>query len=80
MRYGIVVNPVAGGTDADEKRELLEQITEILGGDCTIAGLDSESAEDFRALAVELLKRTRQGGNELWQKQKVKKGTKAPPR
>jgi diacylglycerol kinase family enzyme len=53
MRYGIVVNPVAGGTSVDEKREMLDQIKEILGGDCQIDGLDSESAEEFRSLAAE---------------------------
>jgi diacylglycerol kinase family enzyme len=57
MRYGIVVNPVAGGTDADEKREMLEQVKEILGGDCSIDGLDSDSVEEFRSLAAETAKR-----------------------
>lgn len=53
MRYGIVVNPVAGGTDVDEKRRMLEQVKEVLGGDCSIEGLDSDSAEEFRSLAAE---------------------------
>jgi len=53
MRYAIVVNPVAGGTSVDEKRELLDQIKEVLGGDCSIDGLDSDSAEEFRSLAAE---------------------------
>lgn len=53
MRYGIVVNPVAGGTDIDEKQEILAQIKEILGGDCVIDGWDSDSPDDFRTLAAE---------------------------
>jgi len=53
MRYGIIVNPVAGGTSVDEKREILEQVGEVLGGDCTIDGLDSDSAQEFRSLAAE---------------------------
>jgi diacylglycerol kinase family enzyme len=57
MRYGIVVNPKAGGTSVDEKRELLEEVREILGGDCAIAGLDSESAEQFRSLVAETARR-----------------------
>ncbi len=57
MRYGIVVNPVAGGTSVDEKRDLLAQIREVLGGDCAIAGLDSDSADEFRSLAAETAKR-----------------------
>jgi diacylglycerol kinase family enzyme len=57
MRYGIVVNPVAGGTSVEEKRELLEQVREILGGDCAIDGLDSDSVEEFRSLAVESSRR-----------------------
>jgi len=57
MRYGIVVNPVAGGTTVEEKREMLEQIREILGGDCAIEGWDSDSAEEFQSLAAESAKR-----------------------
>lgn len=53
MRYGIIVNPVAGGTDVDEKRKILERVREVLGGDCSIDGLDSDSAEEFRSLAAE---------------------------
>jgi len=57
MRYGIVVNPVAGGTTVEEKHEMLEEIREILGDDCAIEGLDSDSAEEFRSLAAESAKR-----------------------
>jgi diacylglycerol kinase (ATP) len=53
MRYGVVVNPKAGGTSVAEKRELLEEVREVLGGDCAIAGLDSDSAEEFQAIVAE---------------------------
>jgi len=54
MRYGIIVNPVAGGTDIDEKREILEQAQEILGGDCLVEGWDCDSADDFRSRAADI--------------------------
>ena len=53
MRYGIFVNPKAGDTSVDEKREMLENIREILGGDCDIHGLDTDSAQEFRSLVAE---------------------------
>lgn len=53
MRYGIFVNPKAGDTSVDEKRKLLDEVMEILGGDGAVYGLDTDSAEEFRALVAE---------------------------
>jgi diacylglycerol kinase (ATP) len=54
MRYGIAVNPAAGGLSVDEKSWLIRQASEILA-DCEVAGLDTSSPAELcecaRALA-----------------------------
>ena len=42
MKYGIVVNPVAGTSSIDEKSRIVNQAAEILA-DCEVAGLDTTS-------------------------------------
>jgi len=54
VRYGIVVNPNAGTSSVSRKRRLLESVRDILGGDCVIRGLDTESNRDFAQCAAEL--------------------------
>jgi len=53
MRFGMIVNPTAGTTNADGKAHTLEAIKEVLG-DCEIRGLDTHSREEFMQCATEL--------------------------
>ena len=47
MKYAIVVNPVSGKMNIDQKKKALAGAVEILGADCTIEGLDTTSRRDF---------------------------------
>lgn len=54
MKYGIVVNPVSGKLSIDKKRRKLKKVSDTLGGDCVLGGLDTESKEQFCACARDL--------------------------
>ena len=56
MKYGIIANPKAGKLKVDEKKKVLEEISDVLG-DCKVYGLDTKSAEDFRGCAKEVSKK-----------------------
>jgi len=56
MRFGMIVNPTAGGTNASRKAETLKAVQEVLG-DCEIRGLDTRSREEFMQCAAELARR-----------------------
>lgn len=53
MKYGLIVNPAAGSTNVSRKRQTLRAVKEILG-DCEIEGLDTQSRDEFMALAADL--------------------------
>ena len=53
MRFGMIVNPTAGGTNAHRKSQSLQAVKEVLG-DCKTCGLDTQSREEFMQCAVEL--------------------------
>jgi len=57
MRFGIVANPTAGTTSVSHKARTLQQVKEILGDDCTISGLDTQSKAEFAQCAVDLARR-----------------------
>jgi len=50
MKYGIIVNPVAGVLSVDEKSRLIRQACEVFV-DCEVAGLDTTSPAEFRECA-----------------------------
>lgn len=53
MKYGILVNPVAGNHDIDKKRVVLDRISNILE-DCVVVGLDTTNSEEFSRCAKDL--------------------------
>ena len=53
MRFGMIVNPMAGAASAERKAQALHAIKEVLG-DCEIRGEDTRSREEFMQCAVEL--------------------------
>lgn len=53
MKFGLIVNPAAGPTNAQRKDRTLQTIQVILG-DCEIRGLDTKSREEFMQCAAEL--------------------------
>jgi len=53
MKFGMIVNPTAGGTNATRKAQALKAVQEVLGG-CEIRGLDTRSREEFMQCAAEL--------------------------
>ena len=53
MRFGKIVNPTAGTTNASRKAQTLEAVQEVLG-DCVIRGLDTQSRAEFMQCAAEL--------------------------
>ena len=55
MRYAIITNPVCGGMNIDEKRSYLAKAAEIL--EAEIHGLDTETLDDFKRCARDLVKR-----------------------
>jgi diacylglycerol kinase (ATP) len=54
MKYGIIANPVSGKLSIDKKRRKLKKVSDTLGGDCVLGGLDTESKEQFCACAGDL--------------------------
>lgn len=57
MRFGIIANPTAGTTSVSHKARVLQPVKEILGDDCTIGGLDTQSRDEFTQCAVDLARR-----------------------
>ncbi len=53
MKFGMIVNPTAGATNAARKAQALQAVQEVLG-DCEIRGLDTRSREEFMQCAAEL--------------------------
>lgn len=53
MKFGMLVNPVAGGANAARKARTLQAVKEILG-DCEIRGLDTRSREEFIQCGADL--------------------------
>jgi len=53
VKFGLIVNPAAGPTNAQRKDRTLQTIQVILG-DCEIRGLDTKSREEFMQCAAEL--------------------------
>jgi diacylglycerol kinase (ATP) len=53
MRFGMIVNPTAGTTNAQRKAQTLRAVREVLG-DCEMRGLDTRSREEFMQCAAEL--------------------------
>jgi diacylglycerol kinase (ATP) len=56
MRFGMIVNPIAGTTNAARKAHALQAVMEVLG-DCEMCGLDTRSREEFMQCATELARR-----------------------
>lgn len=54
MKYGIIVNPVSGKLSIDKKRRKLKKVSGVLGDDCIVGGLDTESKEQFCTCAGDL--------------------------
>jgi diacylglycerol kinase family enzyme len=54
VRFGIVANPKAGTTSISRKARVLQQVGEILGADCVIDGLDTQSKAEFTQCAHEM--------------------------
>jgi diacylglycerol kinase family enzyme len=52
----MIVNPTAGGTNANRKAQTLQAVKKVLG-DCEIRGLDTRSREEFMQCAAELARR-----------------------
>jgi diacylglycerol kinase (ATP) len=53
VKFGMLVNPTAGATNAARKARTLQAIKEILG-DCEIRGLDTKSREEFLQCGTDL--------------------------
>ncbi len=53
MRFGMVVNPMAGAASAERKAQTLRTLQDILG-ECEIRGLETRSREEFMQSAAEL--------------------------
>jgi diacylglycerol kinase (ATP) len=53
MRFGMVVNPMAGTTSVNRKIQTVEAVKKVLG-QCEIRGLDTGSREEFMQCAAEL--------------------------
>lgn len=53
MKFGMLVNPMAGGANTTRKARTLQAIKEVLG-DCEIRGLDTRSREEFVQCGAEL--------------------------
>lgn len=56
VKYGMIVNPVAGTASPSRKAQTLEAVREVLG-DCEICGLDTKSREEFMQCAADLARR-----------------------
>lgn len=57
MRFAIAANPGAGTIGMNRRARALQQVKEILGDDCVIGGLDTQSREEFAQCAVDLARR-----------------------
>ena len=53
MKFGMIVNPTAGATNAARKAQALQTVRDALGG-CEIRGLETRSREEFMECAAEL--------------------------
>jgi diacylglycerol kinase (ATP) len=53
VKFGMLVNPTAGMTNATRKTRTLQAVRETLG-DCEIRGLDTRSREEFMQCAADL--------------------------
>ena len=53
MKFGMLVNPTAGGTNATRKTRTLQAVKDVLG-DCEIRGLDTRSSEEFAQCGLDL--------------------------
>ncbi|MBN1363751.1 MAG: hypothetical protein JW976_03005 [Syntrophaceae bacterium] len=53
MKYGIIANPASGKRSLDDKNKILNEIADILK-DVTIAGLDTQSPDEYASCAREL--------------------------
>lgn len=53
MRFGMIVNPMAGATNAGRKAQMLAAAQAVLE-DCEIRGLETRSREEFMTCAAEL--------------------------
>jgi diacylglycerol kinase (ATP) len=53
VKFGMLVNPMAGGTNATRKARTLQAVKDILG-DCEIRGLDTKSREEFVQCGADL--------------------------
>ncbi len=53
MKYAIIANPASGKHSRNRKYRILKEVQDILGGkdECHIAGLDTESVEEYIACA-----------------------------
>jgi diacylglycerol kinase family enzyme len=58
-KFVIVANPKAGALGIDDKLRLLKPVSEILGPDCEITGLDTESLDDLCSCAAKAAKNGR---------------------
>lgn len=56
MKFGMLVNPMAGSTNAARKARTLQAVKDILG-DCEIRGLDTQSREEYVQCGSELARR-----------------------
>jgi diacylglycerol kinase family enzyme len=57
VKFGSVANPSAGTISIARKTRALDQVKEILGHDCVIRGLDTQSKAEFTQCAVELARK-----------------------
>ncbi len=53
MKFGVLVNPKAGGANPTRKAKTLQAVKDILG-DCEIRGLDTQSREEFVQCGADL--------------------------
>ncbi len=54
MKFGIIANPKAGPSSVARKRDALKKVAEILGPGTIVAGLDTQSKEEFIHCAEDL--------------------------
>ncbi len=54
IRYGIIVNPIAGRAGINTKRRVINRCADILGDDTVTAGWDTTSPEQLRDCALDI--------------------------
>ncbi len=54
MKYGILVNPVAGNLSLEKKQRVVEDFAQALSSDCIIEGWDTASPAELHACAKQL--------------------------